>query len=381
MNFKPLIDFLDNYVPMIGIPGSDTIIYKGREEIFRHTSGYDSLKFKTPVRKNALYNLYSCTKVATCVAAVQLIERGEILTTDPLYAYFPEYKDMKVKVVDSDGSVMYTSAKNPILIQHLLTMTAGFNYDLESNSIKELRAKTDGKCPTIDFVRALANEPLEFEPGTRHRYSLCLDVVGGLIELVSGMKYGEYMRQNVFEPLGMMNTSFSLTDEKKDMLACQYQYDSQNRCAVEIPATQNIFRLGTEFESAGAGLISSVEDQILLADALTHFGVGKNGNRILSKYGVNLMRSNMLSPELRKDFTHVHMAGYSYGYGVRVNMTPELCGNLAPKGEFGWDGAKMCYISSDPENEISFFHAEHMGALHALVHPKLRNLVYACIGD
>ena len=103
MNFQPLKDFMDNYLSMLGVPGSDIVIYKNHEELFRYQSGFDSLKEGTPVRPDALYHMYSCTKVATCVAATQLIERGEILASDPVYAYFPEYADINVtKTSDSE---------------------------------------------------------------------------------------------------------------------------------------------------------------------------------------------------------------------------------------------------------------------------------------
>ena len=381
MNFQPLRDFLDFYIPMLGIPGTDTVIYKDHKEIFRYQSGFDSLRFGTPVRENALYHMYSVTKVSTCVAATQLIERGEILLTDPVYAYFPEFKNITVKKKLPDGSVEIVPAKNTMLIKHLLTMTAGFDYNLNGRGIARVREETGGRCPTLDIVRALVEEPLDFEPGESYQYSLCLDVVGGLVELVSGMKLGEYMREHIFEPLGMRNTSFGMTDEKRAMLATQYEYDTLNQRAVEIPVTQNQFNLGSEYESGGAGLISCVDDQILLADALAHFGVGKSGNRILSKRGVELMRANHLN-DMQYELFNEQMKqclGYSYGFGVRTNCKPELNGNLAPVGEFGWDGARLSYLSADPENRIALFHAEHMGGLHNVVLPRLRNVVYSCL--
>ena len=134
------------------------------------------------------------------------------------------------------------------------------------------------------------------------------------------------------------------------------------------------------YDSGGAGLISCVDDQILLADALTHLGVGKNGNRILSSYGTNLMRTNILNDVQYKTFNKIgQVKGYGYGYGVRTNIHPEEGGNLMPVGEFGWDGARLSYISSCPESGISIFHAEHMGALHATVIPRLRNIIYSCM--
>lgn len=381
MNFQALKDFMDNYLPMLGVPGSDIVIYKDHEEIFRYQSGFDSVRDETPVRSDALYNMYSCTKVATCVAATQLIERGEILASDPVFAYFPEYADIKVKHVLPDGTAEIRPAEKVLTIEHLLTMTGGLDYDLNRPGIRRVIEETEGKAPTLDIVRALAEDPFLFEPGTKYQYSLCLDVIGGLVELVSGMSLGEYFEENIFAPLGMTETSFGITDEKLERLASQYQLDPMTGRISEIPKGQNPFTFGTQYQSGGAGLISSVRDQILLADALANGGVGKNGNRILSRAGVELMSSNHLTPECLSDFRGAvgQCKGYGYGYGVRSNMEPAMAGNLAPVGEFGWDGAKGSYISCDPKNRVAFFYAEHMGGLHPVILPRLRNIVYSCL--
>jgi CubicO group peptidase (beta-lactamase class C family) len=258
-------------------------------------------------------------------------------------------------------------------------MTSGVNYNLANSSVDDFKERTGGRCPTLEFPAAIAKEPLEFDPGERWCYGLSLDIIGALVELVSGKKLGEYMKENIFDPLGMKNTSFGFTDEKLDKMATQYRFDPETCSAVEIPKKQNQFVLGTEYESGGAGLISCVDDQILLTDALTHLGLGANGNRILSERAVNLMRSDALTDSVRRSFAPPHFLGYSYGYGVRVNYNPSSVGNLAPIGEFGWDGAKMSYISCDPENKVSMFHAEHMGGVASIVWPKLRNLLYSSL--
>ena len=380
MNFQPLKDFMDGYLPMLGVPGTDLVIYKDHEEIFRYQSGYDSIKFGTPVNPNALYHMYSCTKVVTCVAATQLIERGEILAGDPVYAYFPEFADIKVKHTLPDGTVEIRPAEKVLTIEHLLTMTGGLDYDLNRPGIKRVIEETEGRAPTLDIVRALAEDPFLFEPGTKYQYSLCLDVIGGIVELVSGMPLGEYFKKNIFEPLGMSETSFGVTEEKLERMATQYQYDPYTGSAIEIPKEQNAFNFGTEYHSGGAGLISSVRDQILLADALANGGVGKNGNRILSKAGVELMSANHLHPSALAEFrTLGQVKGYGYGYGVRTNLDPAFGGNLSPVGEFGWDGARGSYISCDPKNHVAFFYAEHMGGLHPVILPRLRNVVYSCL--
>jgi len=241
MNFTPLKDFLDNCLSKLGIPGSDTVIYKGRNEIFRYQSGYENLEKKTPVDPYALYHMYSVTKVSTAIAAAQLIERGEIMITDPVSAYFPEYKNITVRVKNPDGTEEIRPAKTPLLIKHLLSMTGGFDYSLDRASIKRVKEETNGKCPTLDVVRALASDPLTFDPGSDYRYSLCLDVMGGVIELVSGKKLSEYMRDNIFMPLGMKNTSFGLTESKMERLATQYVYDDSVKGPREVAKNFNQF--------------------------------------------------------------------------------------------------------------------------------------------
>lgn len=381
MNFQPLKAFLDYYLPILGIPGSDTVIYKDHVEVFRHTSGFDNLSRKTPMQKDLIYNIYSCTKIATCVAATQLIERGEIVVSDPVYAYFPEFKDMTVKVKDVSGRVVGVKPiDNSIQIKHLLTMTSGINYNLDTEAIRRVKAITGGRAPTQDICRAIAQEPLEFEPGTDYLYGLSHDVLGGIIELVSGVKLSEYMYENIFSPLGMEETAFRFDEGKHDRFATQYDYDPTNRVAVEIPYNDNAYRFGTEYDSGGAGLVSTVSDYILLADALANGGVGKNGNRILSARGVSLMSTNALGKEQLKTYAVNHLEGYGYGYGVRVNLQPAPSGNLAPVGEFGWDGAKLSFVSVDPTEHIAVFHAEHMGGLHRVMIPRFRNLVYSCLG-
>ena len=363
---------------MLGIPGSDTVIYKDHEEVFRYTSGMDSIRLGTPMKRDLLYNIYSCTKVSTAIAATQLIERGELVVTDPVYAYIPEFRNLTVKVKDAEGRVIGTRpAATTMTVGHLLTMTSGLDYNLSRPAVKRVIGETDGRAPTLDICRALAADPLEFDPGDDYRYSLSLDVIGGIIELVSGMSVAEYMKANIFDPLGMKETGFK--SDAKDRFATQYRYDDENGMAVEIPFEEVPYRFGSEYESAGAGLISSVDDYILIADALANGGVGKNGNRILSNYGIELMRANKLNEKQLATYAVSHNRGYGYGYGVRVNMTPETAGNLAPRGDFGWDGAKLCYLSADPISKVALFHAEHMGGLGNVVIPRLRNLVYSCL--
>ena len=380
MNFKPLENFLKEVVPMLGIPSSDTVIYRNHEEIFRLTYGFDNLETGARARPDALYNMYSITKLSTATAGMQLVERGEIMLNEPLYAYIPEFREVKVKCEDG-----VRPAASPILLGHLFSMTAGLNYNTSTDAVKKVVERTEGRAPTVEVVRAFAEEPLEFDPGTDFKYSLCHDVLGAVIEIVSGMTLGEYMKKNIFEPLGMKNTGFARTPEIFERVTSQYSFNTKTCEIKEMDKTRNFSVVGTEYESGGAGLISSVDDQILLADALSSGGVGKSGERILSRYAIDLMRTNYLNEKALSSFRLAlpHMASYGYGLGVRTNMEPKLTGNLSPVGEFGWDGAMASLCLCDPKNGISMFHAEHASgfASFSIVHPKLRNLIYGCIGE
>jgi CubicO group peptidase (beta-lactamase class C family) len=315
---------------------------------------------------------------------MQLVERGKILITEPLSKYIPEYANMTVKHRCEDGSTEIRPAKNPILIKHLFSMSAGFNYNLDAPAIKRVKEEKGGSPTTLDVIRALAEEPLEFEPGTEYRYSLCHDVLGAVIEIASGERLGDYMKKNIFDPLGMKDTTFDCTPDIHSRIASQYQYDRKNGVAIEIPNTENRYRFGAngEYQSGGAGLISSVDDYILLADALANLGVGKNGARILSSRAVNLMRKNQLNDYQLSQFrVKAHLMGYGYALGVRTNMVPEEAGNLAPLGEFGWDGARSAYFSADPENRLAVYYGQHLDGFHEVLHTRLRNVIYSCLDE
>ncbi len=381
MNFDKLRNFLGYYLPMLGVPGSDTVIYKDHEEIFRHTCGFDSLTNRTPLKKDAIYNIYSCTKIATCVAAMQLVERGEIMPSDPVHIYLPEYKNVLVRKSYSDGSTALVHPESPILIKHLFNMTSGLDYDLNRPAVARLIAESRGECNTLDVVKALAKDPIAFEPGEHFCYGLSHDVLGGIVELVSGMKLGDYMKKNIFDPLGMKDTTFNIDNLNYSRIASQYNYDNIGRCAVEIPRDSNEYRFGRNYQSGGAGLLSTVDDYILLADALANDGVGKSGKRILSSAAVRLLSTPTLSPTATKDYSCMGHHGFDYCYGVRRMVDIEAGDSLAPEGLFGWDGKRMCMCFSDPKNKIAFFHAEHIDGFHSILLARIINVIYSCLDD
>ncbi|NLG88482.1 MAG: beta-lactamase family protein [Clostridiaceae bacterium] len=367
------LDSLKNY----GIPGCECIVYHKHKRVFSHIAGYDEHSEWRASPGTNIYWLYSATKLITCTAAMQLIEKGCMGLDDPVSDYLPEYGNVKVK----HDSVI-RKAENAITIRHLLTMQSGLNYDLEAPSIKKVIESTNGTADTRQIIEALANEPLEFEPGTHFLYSLSHDVLGAVIEVVSGMKLGKYFDEYIFKPLGMKNTGFRLTPELEARMVGQYDYRPETWSSVEIPK-RNRYVLTKNYESGGAGLYSTANDYILFLDAMCNGGTSADGYRLLSAETIDLMRQDQMKGESKKDFDLFNRIGYSYGLGVRTLIDKEISGARSPLGEFGWDGAAGAYALIDTKNNLALFYVQHVlncGYVYEAVHPRLRDLTYEMMG-
>ena len=323
--------------------------------------------------------LYSSSKPITCTAVLQLYEQGKILLTDPVSNYIPEFRNMQVQHQRGNGEIFSAPAQREITIANLMSMTSGLNYDLNSPAIQEVRQKTQGRCPTIDVARALASQPLCYEPGTQWQYSLSHDVLGALIEIVSGEAFGTYLHDHILTPLKMGHTRFAHGKDLPDNMMAQYLRNNDTGDVAHIDLT-NEYILGSQYESGGAGLISSVEDYSNFVAAMANGGIAHNGYPLLSQNTIDLMRRNQLSPLQMTDFDWPQFAGYGYGLGVRTMVDPVRGGANSPLGEFGWAGAAGTYLLIDPQNHISMFYAQHMReSMEAYIHPRLRNDLYSCL--
>ncbi|OMF17929.1 serine hydrolase [Paenibacillus amylolyticus] len=377
MDFKPLASFIDRMTSW-RIPWAEVLVMHRNDTVFHYRNGFANLEEKTPIGDGAIFNLYSMTKIMTCVAGLQLVERGEMLLSDPLSDYLPEYAEMTVKKTMANGEIRLEKATRAITVRDLFTMTAGFSYDVGNPSIQEAVKRTNGTLPTRDFAKALAKEPLLFEPGTHWNYSMCHDVLGALVEVVSGKRFGTYLRDEITGPLGMKDTAFNLNDEQQSRLIPQYAYNDELEKAVRMDG--NGFRVGTELESGGAGLLSTVSDYARFLNALTGRGISPEGVRILSQASVELMRTDHLNEMTRGDYSWDHMYGYGYGLGVRTHISKAGSGSLSPLGEFGWSGAAGCMAIIDPDSELTVMYAQHLlNSQEPYVQRRLRNVVYSCM--
>jgi len=372
--FDDLRKFMDDSISRLGLSGIDCIVHQDYKEIFRHTSGYGNMEEKTPIPPKSIHNIYSATKVITCVAALQLLERGQFLLTDPLYSYMPEYKDMLVKT----GTFHIFPAKNHIRIFDLFAMTSGISYDRDTPAFEKLNKETNGDFSSRDFMRIYAETPLLHEPGEGWNYGYSHDVLSVLIEVVSGMTFDEYLKKNIFGPLGMNDAYFYLPEEKRSRRIPQYAYNPVDG-SVTRGTDECLGQAGKRHDSGGGGLIMTGEDYMLFADALSCGGVGANGERIISKRSIDLMSQNHLVGPQLEGFKKVAMPpGNGYGLGVTVCVDPTTNKSLTPKGQFGWGGIGGVQCSFNTELRLSYYVVQHLFASPKhLIQPHMMNILFA----
>lgn len=394
MDFTKLKNCMDKFIAEDNTPGIDCIVYQDHKMLFRYYAGMSDIENSKKMNGDELYLIFSMTKMITCTAALQLFEQSKYLLSDPVSKYLPEFEKMKISndEFDAKSAAQITTggalgenahakndngyAKNQITIKDLFTMSAGLDYSLGDDAINS--ALKEGKTTTRDLVGAMSNKVLLFEPGTRFKYSLCHDVLGALIEVWSDQKLGEYMKKNIFEPLGMKNTFFSVPkdEERLSKMAARYTYNKERK-PKRLPLACS-YNITEEYESGGAGLTSCAEDYAVFLDALACGGVAKNGKTILSSDTIKLMSTNHLKGKQSEDFAELR-PGYGYGLGVRTHIDKSVSGSLSPLGEFGWDGAAGAFSMVDTENKISLTYFQHIHNWDVKIQNEIRNALYSCI--
>ncbi len=388
-DFTNLKDFMDRLTSWI-IPGNSIAVYYKHERVFSYSSGFADLENRRQMQGDELFNIYSCSKVATVTAALQLYEKGFFLLDDPVSEFIPEYRRIPVQL----GKGRLKEADSPITMRHLFTMTAGLSYNLDSFGIEDVRKKTNGRMPTVEVAKGIAKEPLLFEPGEKWNYSLCHDVLAAVVEVISGERFSDYVKHHIFEPIGVQDIYYHRDDGIRSRMAEQYQFvNADDRSFVEqqiqSSGTNGYLKhihkeaehvLGPEYDSGGAGIVVSVPDYAIFASALANGGIAPNGERILSPGTIELLRTNQLNEEQKKQFNWSQLKGYGYGLGVRTLQDRALSGFNGASGEFGWGGAAGATLLADPDTGLAYFYSHHMlNPQEDYYQPRLRNVVYSCM--
>ncbi len=343
----------------VGIPSFDLIVYHNGQCVLRYLDGYADPENKIPLRGTEKYHIYSCSKPITCTAAMQLWEKGLFSLEDRLSDYIPEFANMTVQTETG-----VRPASKPILLRHLFEMTSGIIPNMQTPELQAYYASTDYRCPTVETVRKFAKTPLAFDPGESWKYGLSHDVLAALVEILSGQKYEIYVKEHIFDPLGMENTDFLHDETDWAGFANHYSYDATAQ--VYRPLWKNTYRPGKEYASGGAGCVSTVDDYIKFLEAL------RKGDSILQKETVRFLGTDRLTEQQRASYIY-STADTGYGLGVRAPRAG------SKRTEFGWDGAAGAFASVDLVNNITFFFAQHTRS--SPVKPHLPFLYDAIIAD
>ena len=354
------LEFL-KYLETLGVPSIDCVVHHHGKPVFRYMSGYSDEAKTCPINGNERYNLYSCSKLITCTAALQLVENDTIRLDDAVYEYLPEFRNMKKLV---DGKL--EDVKNTMTLRHLFTMTAGLTYDCNSKNIRRGIEETKGVMPTREAMKYLACDPLIFEPGEYWNYSLCHDVLAAVVEVASGKRFSQYVKENIFDRIGMTRSTFNLPENELSEIATQYRYNGETNQYVPCGPQIQSYKWGTEFESGGAGCISTLQDYSTFLENL------RSGERLLRRDTISRMTCPQISKKaeesMHRNFTST--ATYSYGLGVRCPKPGSV------ELDFGWGGAAGSYLAIIPSKEVSIFYVQHvLGSPAQQLRGKLRQTV------
>ena len=315
-----------------------------------------------PMREDAIFRIYSMTKAVTAVAAMMLFEEGAFVLSDPIARYLPEFREMRIAVESYDpatGKTILTAtapATRPITILDLMRHTAGFNYagphDEKGDFIYPehgLQPDLRGNLSSAEFIRRLASIPLVCEPGATWDYGYGTDVIGRLVEVLSGQTLSEFFGQRIFGPLQMADTAFHVSPEKWDRLVPIYALTPAGNIQRMGGSIQESFREPPRMFAGGVGLTSTVFDYLRFVRMLLNGGELDN-ERLLSPLTVELMRSDLLgnlpvaSPLLA--------TGHGFGLTFAVSKGPACTGTLASAGQYRWGGAAGTAFWIDPKQQM-----------------------------
>ncbi len=365
--------------------GCSMMILKDGREIFYHQAGYADIETEKPICRDTLYRFYSMTKPMTAIAAMILLERGLLDLREPVETFLPGFRNQKV----CENGILTTPVR-PVLIRDLLDMTSGLSYPGDATETErqvsalftelDERLYSDHPMTTVELANRLGQCPLLFQPGSRWQYGTSADVLGAVIEVISGMSFGNFIKKNILDPLHMENTGFSVDPCKLHLLATAYEACESGFIPYRGNHLGIINAMDTPaaFESGGAGLVSSIDDYKTFTQMLLNEGEW-NGVRILRPKTVRFLTSEGLDA-LQQDGLKAwtDLTGYSYGNLMRILKKPGQAMSLGSEGEYGWDGWLGCYFSNSPKDKLTilFMHQKKDAGIIPTLR-KARNLIYA----
>lgn len=370
--------------------GSSVLIARNGEIVHLATAGLRSMDTGQPYEHDTIVRIYSMTKPVTSVALMMLYEQGLLHLGTPISAFLPEFSRCHA-LVDGATRIDQTEEIAPPTLHQLLTHTSGMTYDFNPGLLSQHYAEhgiafgpATGGLETA--VKRAAAMPLAFRPGSRWEYSVGIDIIGRVIEVITGQPFDQVLQTQIFEPLGMVDTAFSVPDEKVARFAdCYLKTETENLHLVDPAGQSEFLAPHVETFSGGGGLVSTLGDYFRFGEML-RCGGSFDGVRLLSPRTVAFMRSNHLAGDIAsmgpRSFAEMPMEGFGFGIGGSLVLSAGLSGMIGSLGDFGWGGLASTYFWTDPVEQLTgVFFTQLMPSSSYPSRAELKALVHGALVD
>jgi CubicO group peptidase (beta-lactamase class C family) len=370
-------DFFNNEVATGKIPGAIVLIRQHGRQIYFKSFGVSDSDTGRPMQPDTIFPLHSMTKTLTSFAAMMLIDQGKLKPADPVSKFIPSFASMKVGVEKKGDrgrpTLALVPARRQLTIADLLLHTSGIPYGFYGKGmVKKAYADIEfGDFDNAQFAERIAMLPLAEQPGTLWDYGHSTDILGRIVEVVSGQSLYEFEKGALFDPLGMTTTKYFLTDPAE-----------RARFAKPLPRDRKVERNPlevTRWESGGGGLVSTVDDFARFAEMLLNRGE-LDGRRYLSPATFKAMTTDHIGPGsgVKRDFFYFPGDGFGFGYGFGIRTDPGKAKPPPPGsiGEIKWDGAGGTYFVVDPANDMFFVLMQNAPSEHTRIQPALKQIIY-----
>jgi CubicO group peptidase (beta-lactamase class C family) len=376
-------DYLRDQVAQGKIPGAILLIQQHGKPVYHQFFGVRDVATKLPMTDDTIFRLFSMTKPITSVVAMQLIEEGKFKLDDPVAKYIPSFANVKVgvekKADDGTKTLELVPVKRPVTIMDLMTQTSGITYGFYGDSMVRLAYRNakiyDGDFDNAEFAERIARLPLAEQPGTLWDYGHSTDILGRIMELVSGKSLLAIEKEKLLDPLHMSETTFYVTDpDKKKLIAKPMPNDSDFRVGFTAYAD-----VPMKWESGGGGMVSTMADVARFSQMILDGGK-LDGRQYLKPETFKLMTTDHVGPGsgVERDFFYFPGDGFGFGLGFGVRTDP---GNAKPPpagslGELKWDGASGCYFAIDRKQDMFFVLLEQTPSERQKIQPMVKKLIY-----
>jgi CubicO group peptidase (beta-lactamase class C family) len=364
--------------------GIAATVRRGGATVFHEAHGWADVAARRPMADDSILQFASMTKPITAAAKMSLYEEGRFDLDTPVRAFIPGFKDLQVcRSENRDGSLDLARLERDVTMRHLFTYSAGLSYGWNEQDPVDRAYRRffdhypDGKGLTLALMAEhMCRLPLAFQPGTQYRYSLCVDILGALVEIISGVRFEVFLQERIFGPLGMLDSGFHVPPARASRAATVY--DRSGPGGMLQPAER--IRIPTElpsYPSPGGGLVSTVADYSRFCQMLVNGGE-LDGARVLSPTTVALFSMNHASPETLQSLAanDLEMAGFGLSLATRVLMDVSRTGRYGSPGEFGWEGAWTTYFWIDPKESLFGIVAAQYSPIHFPLFRRFKQLTY-----